>query len=39
MLHAGTLGFVHPQGGDYREFTAPLPADMELVLEMLLKKN
>ena len=35
MLHAGTLGFVHPQGGDYREYTAPLPADMELVLEML----
>ena len=35
MLHAGTLGFVHPQGGEYREFTAPLPADMELVLEML----
>jgi 23S rRNA pseudouridine1911/1915/1917 synthase len=37
MLHAGTLGFVHPQGGDYREFTAPLPDDMELVLEMLRK--
>jgi 23S rRNA pseudouridine1911/1915/1917 synthase len=35
MLHAGTLGFAHPRGGDYREFTAPLPADMELVLEML----
>ena len=35
MLHAGTLGFVHPQGGEYREFTVPLPADMELVLEML----
>ena len=37
MLHAGTLGFVHPQGGDYREYTAPLPADMELVLEMARK--
>jgi 23S rRNA pseudouridine1911/1915/1917 synthase len=37
MLHAGTLGFVHPQGGDYREFTAPLPPDMEIVLEMLKK--
>jgi 23S rRNA pseudouridine1911/1915/1917 synthase len=35
MLHAGILGFVHPQGGDYREFTAPLPADMEGVLKML----
>jgi 23S rRNA pseudouridine1911/1915/1917 synthase len=42
MLHAGTLGFVHPQGGEYREFTAPLAADMALVLEMLRnlpKKN
>jgi 23S rRNA pseudouridine1911/1915/1917 synthase len=37
MLHAGTLGFVHPRSGEYREFTAPLPADMELVLEMLRK--
>ncbi len=35
MLHAGTLGFVHPHGGDYREFTAPLPPDMSLVIEML----
>jgi 23S rRNA pseudouridine1911/1915/1917 synthase len=35
MLHAGTLGFVHPQSGDYREFTAPVPPDMKLVLEML----
>ncbi len=35
MLHAGALGFVHPRGGDYREFKAPLPADMKVVLEML----
>jgi len=35
MLHAGTLGFVHPQSGDYREFSVPVPPDMELVLEML----
>jgi 23S rRNA pseudouridine1911/1915/1917 synthase len=35
MLHAGTLGFLHPRGGDYREFTAPLPADMELVVRLL----
>ncbi len=37
MLHAGTLGFFHPHGGDYREFRAPLPLDMELILEMLKK--
>jgi len=35
MLHAGTLGFLHPQGRGYREFNAPLPPDMEAVLEML----
>ena len=35
MLHAGALGFVHPQGGEHREFLAPLPADMEGVIEML----
>jgi 23S rRNA pseudouridine1911/1915/1917 synthase len=35
MLHAGTLGFIHPQERNYREFKAPLPADMEAVLEML----
>jgi 23S rRNA pseudouridine1911/1915/1917 synthase len=35
MLHAGTLGFVHPQTRDYREFTAPLPADMAALLEIL----
>lgn len=35
MLHAGTLGFAHPQGGEYREFQASLPADMQGVLELL----
>lgn len=35
MLHAGTLGFAHPQGGDDCEFQAPLPADMQGVLEAL----
>jgi 23S rRNA pseudouridine1911/1915/1917 synthase len=35
MLHAGTLGFAHPQGGEYREFQAPLPGDMQGVLELL----
>ena len=35
MLHAGTLGFTHPDTGDYCEFCAPLPADMEEVLAVL----
>jgi len=29
MLHAAVLGFVHPATGEYVEFRAPLPADME----------
>ena len=29
MLHAAVLGFVHPTSGEYVEFHAPLPADME----------
>lgn len=31
MLHARTLGFVHPATGKYREWTAPRPSDMEAV--------
>jgi 23S rRNA pseudouridine1911/1915/1917 synthase len=29
MLHAAVLGFTHPATGEYREFLAPLPPDME----------
>ena len=29
MLHAAMLGFAHPATGEYAEFRAPLPADME----------
>lgn len=32
VLHAGTLGFVHPVTGEYMEFTAPLPENYELLL-------
>jgi 23S rRNA pseudouridine1911/1915/1917 synthase len=31
-LHAAVLGFVHPSSGEYLEFSAPIPADMEDVL-------
>ena len=27
-LHARKLGLIHPATGEYREFEAPLPADM-----------
>ena len=35
MLHARTLGFKHPTSRDYLEFSAPMPADMEAVMEAL----
>ena len=35
MLHAETLGFVHPESGEYREFKAPLPEDMTRMMEIL----
>lgn len=35
MLHAGVLGFVHPRTGEYMEFTAPLPACFEEILNRL----
>lgn len=31
-LHAKTLGFVHPSSGEYMEFTAPVPPDIEELL-------
>ncbi|MFI2857510.1 RluA family pseudouridine synthase [Paenibacillus sp. JSM ZJ436] len=34
-LHAAVLGFLHPQSGQYMEFTAPLPRDMEELLTAL----
>ena len=35
MLHARTLGFLHPTTGRLMEFAAPLPLDMEAVLDAL----
>lgn len=35
MLHAGTLGFVHPRTGEYMEFHSPLPEDFEKILTRL----
>jgi 23S rRNA pseudouridine1911/1915/1917 synthase len=34
-LHAGVLGFVHPRTGEYLEFSAPIPEDMEHALNIL----
>ncbi|ETI66131.1 RluA family pseudouridine synthase [Neobacillus vireti] len=38
-LHAGVLGFIHPRSGEYLEFEAPLPDDIERLLEQLRKSN
>jgi 23S rRNA pseudouridine1911/1915/1917 synthase len=35
MLHARTLGFTHPVIGKHLAYTAPLPADMEELLQVL----
>ncbi|MCJ8011344.1 RluA family pseudouridine synthase [Paenibacillus sp. KQZ6P-2] len=34
-LHAKVLGFVHPSSGEYMEFTAEIPSDMEELLTNL----
>lgn len=34
-LHAQTLGFIHPSKKEYMEFVAPLPEDMEKLLQKL----
>ncbi|MEX2462516.1 MAG: RluA family pseudouridine synthase [Paenibacillaceae bacterium] len=34
-LHAEVLGFVHPRTGDYLEFTASIPEDMQRLLASL----
>ncbi len=39
VLHAHLLGFVHPKTGIYMEFEAPLPADIESILEVLRSNN
>ena len=35
MLHAESLGFVHPESVVFREFCAPMPAGMKKVLVTL----
>ncbi len=34
-LHAATLGFLHPVSGERLEFSAPLPADLSDLLDLL----
>ncbi len=37
LLHAQTLGFIHPKSGEYMEFSAPLPDYFEDILRKLKK--
>lgn len=39
MLHAGTIGFIHPATGEYMEFTSPLPEEFEAVISRLKPKS
>ncbi|MDD6920668.1 MAG: RluA family pseudouridine synthase [Eubacteriales bacterium] len=39
MLHAKTLGFIHPITNEYIEFNSELPPDMQLLLEKLRGKK
>jgi len=39
MLHARTLGFIHPTTGTMEEFTRPVPEDMETVMSHLERKT
>jgi len=35
MLHAEILGFIHPDSGSYNEFKAPIPDDMDYIINCL----
>src|SRR5688572_13445560 len=39
FLHAGRLAFVHPTDGRKMEFEAPLPHDLQLVLDQILPED
>jgi 23S rRNA pseudouridine1911/1915/1917 synthase len=35
ILHASVLGFHHPGTGKYLEFTAPLPTEIQEILDII----
>lgn len=39
MLHAKTLGFIHPRTNEYVEFTSELPENFKVLIENLRKDN
>lgn len=36
VLHAKTIGFIHPKNGEYMEFNAPLPEEFSHLLQILM---
>lgn len=39
LLHAATLGFIHPKSGKHMEFSAPLPDYFQNILEKLRREK
>lgn len=39
LLHAKTIGFIHPRTGEYLEFDSPLPEHFTRVLNILRRKD
>ena len=39
MLHAATLGFVHPTKNEWLDFEAPLPTEFKKMLNLLVSKK
>lgn len=39
LLHAGKIGFIHPESGEYMEFSAPLPETFERILSVLRQRQ
>ena len=35
MLHSETLGFIHPDSGEYCKFSVPMPEDMAFIIKSL----
>jgi len=35
MLHSETLGFIHPDSGEYCKFSSPMPDDMAFIIKNL----
>ncbi|MGM9551798.1 MAG: RluA family pseudouridine synthase [Clostridia bacterium] len=39
LLHAGKIGFIHPESGERVSFSAPIPEDFQKVLDILFNRR